>query len=336
MIPFPLPPPHSPVRAAAFGGGTLLAGTDDGRVVGFDRFGGPARYAVSVGVPHVRALACHPDGERFAAPFRYSSVASKAMGDRDRVRFFRLDTGRPATVGEVDSSSYRQMITGAPLLEVPCLHADRAAWLAFAPDGRSLVSLGAEIDFGLDPQSEYNKPIPATPVQVCPVAPPFAPGGPKWLTARRDVQAIALSADGTAAAVASHEWVRAGRLDAEKVPPAYAARGRVKCLALSPDGSLLAGSMADDVTIWENRAGQVVQEFAAHAAPVQALATHPTEGLFASAGRDGKVLLWEAETGRVRAGYDFALGELHALAFSPDGLTLAVAGHLGLACVDLE
>jgi hypothetical protein len=48
------------------------------------------------------------------------------------------------------------------------------------------------------------------------------------------------------------------------------------------------------------------------------------------------VLLWEPHGGEARAAYDWNLGPVHALAFSPDCLTLAVAGMGGLVLIDLE
>ncbi len=70
--------------------------------------------------------------------------------------------------------------------------------------------------------------------------------------------------------------------------------------------------------------------------PVHALAFHPGYGTFATGGGDGTVCLWDAK-GRKRL---LALGPFQnsvtALAFSPDGATLAMASSYDHAAGDKE
>ena len=48
------------------------------------------------------------------------------------------------------------------------------------------------------------------------------------------------------------------------------------------------------------------------------------------------MIVWSPDSGAVLARYEWGLGPVHAVAFSPDGSTLAVAGHAGLIVFDCD
>ena len=314
-----------PVRAVAFApdGQSLVSGANDGRVVVWDRHAAAARHTLPAGVPAVRALACHPDGERFCAPWRYTSLGARA-GHRDHVRFWELESGKVAHDGEPGEARYWHRVAGVDAQEIPVEDAEAVAGLAFSPGGDRLFFL----DLWREPGLCWALLVGCDPPRE------RLDGG--WVGRRRAVRALCVSGDGLHAAVATTDWVRAGPLDATKVPPGYPTKGAVAALALTPDGARLVGGRGERVTVWDAAGAGTVREFAGHTAPVEALAAHPTESLLASVGRDGAVILWEPDSGSVRGRYDFGLGAAHALAFAPDGLTLAVAGDGGLVCFDLD
>src|SRR5260370_218521 len=97
------------------------------------------------------------------------------------------------------------------------------------------------------------------------------------------------------------------RLDAhgDLLPPGALARlGRVdpfrqgsgaRCLALSPDGKLLATGGADGtVRLWDATTCKEVRSWEAHDKAIRALAFAPDGKTLATAGDDGKVRLWDA------------------------------------------
>ena len=316
------------VRCVAFtpDGNTLVSGGDDGTILVWDRLGANLRHTLPTGLKSVGALACHPDGERLLAPWKY---ALAVLDSPDRLRFWNLESGKPCAVEDHETGLWHRaelLAKGPELLELMIRDAAGVFELSFLPDGRSFIACVMEYFLG----------------QPTTTAPEWRSCDPKtdayrsWFDRRVNVWALSLSADGTTAAVASREYVRVGKLDAARVPPAYKAAKPVASIALSPNAARLIGCWDRVVTVWETGAANRVREFDGHTAPVRTVAYAPDGSLVASAGDDGTVLLWEPDGGSIRVRYDWNLGPIHKLAFAPDGLTLAVAGQGGLILFDLE
>jgi WD40 repeat protein len=115
------------------------------------------------------------------------------------------------------------------------------------------------------------------------------------------------------------------------------AGSRVRALAMAPDGKLLASGGEDGaVQLWDVAAGKPAARLAGHADWVLAVAFSPDGQRLASGGYDG-VRLWDVAAGKklfdVPAAPPAAANApppaanvVLALAFSPDGKTLAVGG----------
>jgi WD40 repeat protein len=106
----------------------------------------------------------------------------------------------------------------------------------------------------------------------------------------------------------------------------------VTALAFTPDGLRLASASAEHdstVRVWDVRTGRSLHTLAAHGDWVTSVAFAPGGATLASGGRDHKLIIWDAATGR-------KLRELrqpemvYEIEFSPDGRVLAEAGGGGI------
>jgi WD40 repeat protein len=104
-------------------------------------------------------------------------------------------------------------------------------------------------------------------------------------------------------------------------------QSRVRCLAFSPDGSLLASAAGKgrSVSLWDLGRARRLGFLGGHDSRVACLAFAPAAGgLLASVGVHGPVHLWDPASRALRAALP-SPGTHSGLAFSPDGGTLAVA-----------
>ena len=116
---------------------------------------------------------------------------------------------------------------------------------------------------------------------------------------------------------------------------------RVYGVAFSPDGQTLASAHGDrSVRMWDvetrelerTLGGSLVHssiERRGHKYAANSVAFSPDGNILASGGRGGRVLLWDANTGRLKQFMLRHAGGIWSLAFSPDGNTLAAATEGG-------
>jgi dipeptidyl aminopeptidase/acylaminoacyl peptidase len=174
----------------------------------------------------------------------------------------------------------------------------------------------------------------------------------RWPVPYSSIEALAFSPDGRSLAAGSDDQtVRVWEVGTGK--QRYCLRGHqrgVLSVAFSPDGKTLAsGSQDQTIALWDTSTGRRIRHLHGHEHPVCALvfSTGLEMGRFQAAGaapyslafsRDGKTLavipsdsrgvyLYELASGKHRCSLGSHTDVVLAAAFSPDGQTLASAGH---------
>jgi len=150
-----------------------------------------------------------------------------------------------------------------------------------------------------------------------------------------ELHSLVVSSDGSHLVTTGEDkTVRAWRGAAVTATELSGAPVAVEALVHSPDGEVVVAGCADhQIRIWDVSAGRLATTLPTHAEDsVAAIAFHPTEQSFISAGHDGKLHMWkvaQAETGPLwlRASpFPQLSGRARAVAFSPDGSLVAAAG----------
>ncbi len=263
------------------------------------------------------------------------------------------------------SDSHKQLkvqATAVPVAARPATPAPRpgpvfdamVAALAFSPDGKRLVTVGARPEhpghlkiYDVETARELLT-LPAIPGTSSVV---FAPDGQtlvsgefsgavklrdpatgkeqaSWLAHPTGVRSLAFApdgasllsggADGTAKLwdVKTHQerQLLQGH-SAEVVAAAYFHHGK----------GLVTASRDQTAVLWDAETGQQRFTLRGHEDAVEAVAVAPDDILVATGAKNGTVRLWNAETGKAVANLEGADGTVGGVAFSPDGKLLAAA-----------
>jgi len=135
---------------------------------------------------------------------------------------------------------------------------------------------------------------------------------------------VAVSGNGQVLAIAYSNQIGLFNVYDPKLQPIGAPiQGNVVCMTLSFDGKLLAGATAQgDIQVWSREDGTLQKHFSAGFG-VSTLRFTPQSEVLAIGGKDGRVSLWNLQSGAMVFESKKHSAIVNAIAFSPDGKLMA-------------
>ena len=102
------------------------------------------------------------------------------------------------------------------------------------------------------------------------------------------------------------------------------------------DGAVLVVcDSAGGLYVFDSQQGELLwSEPCAHEGGALAMSMHPVEAVFATAGQDGKILIWDLTGAHSRCCIEVGSGWVENVLWSPDGARLASSHMLGHCCAE--
>jgi WD40 repeat protein len=219
------------------------------------------------------------------------------------------DAARLALIGKDGTIHIRDRITGNALRHWTG-QAVATAFVLFSPDGRSLVTGGADAAQLWDVSTGNGLRDFQAPSREQVTCAAFSPDG-KTLAVGYRSKRIRLWQSATGAMMLLLEG----------------SRQRIASLAFAPDGKVLASAGHDDtIRLWDPATGKELRHWGNVHSPA-AIVFAPSGKLLASGNTDGLISIWDVALGQEVRQFQGHADFVHALAFSSDGRLLISGGQ---------
>lgn len=300
------------------------------------------------GVNHDRRLWSWAPGESQARPRAFPESIS------GRLIAVAITAAKPWVAVQTTAGGLYVFDWNSGKVSVRAVSPARRSQLIFSPDGRVLFVARRRFLFGGWQIHrwliEESRELPVlSPIAQTVTALAVTPDGQRLATGSDDRQIrfwdLKTGEQGGFAAWVSAWLKRLGWSETQDQLGEYRNRTGIRDLAFSPDGHWLAAATGWRASLWSATAaggtqGQIVldapKDLRGHQRLVDALSFSPDSQMLATAGRDGAVKLWHIPTGRQTASFEWGIGKLYSVAFSPDGLQAAVGGDGKVVVWDVE
>jgi WD40 repeat protein len=232
------------------------------------------------------------DGYRYGYALEFSPDGSQiVLGERDEIIVWDSSTG----------SIQQRLATTAT---------DKLIW---SPDGTMLYAYGdIYAGSGYDPSEYVVAAIDVANNRIANV-----------LRGSNPITQVAWTEDGHALnTYASYTLVTWDLDSKESTPPLL---DRPFPPRLSADGELELRWNGQMLEVWHSPEHALLRSFAAHSLAINDAAWHPSERMIATGSDDQTVRLWNPDTGEQIATLEGLIGKVRAVAWSPDGNSLAAA-----------
>jgi serine/threonine protein kinase len=199
-------------------------------------------------------------------------------------------------------------------------HTDVAWCVAFAPDGKTLVTCagnrGATAGELLGYRLDAGKPVPAYRAQE--------PHGIRW---------VAFAADGKSMATAEYDGMIRIRDPAtgKVLTQWFAHDGGAQCVKFTRDGRMLVSCGKDGkAKVWDVATREVKTTMAGSAEHLYSLDLSHDEKTLLTGASDATAVQWNVETGESKGNFTENKGPIEGVRYSPNGTLMAVAGWEGV------